>query len=66
MLGWLVEEEGIEPYVPVIDNSRRNDGTFSREDLAYDPQKDAYTCPGGKRDAPIPVSRRASLLPTFA
>lgn len=49
MLGWLVEEEGIEPYIPVIDKSQRNDGTFSREDFAYDPQQDAYTCPGGKQ-----------------
>jgi hypothetical protein len=23
MLGWLVEEEGIEPYIPVIDKSER-------------------------------------------
>jgi transposase len=49
MLGWLVEEEGIEPYIPVIDKSERKDGTFSRDDFAYDHDSDSYTCPGGKR-----------------
>lgn len=48
MLGWLVEEEGIEPYIPVIDKSERKDGTFSRDDFAYDHESDNYTCPNGK------------------
>ena len=49
MLGWLVEDEGIEPYIPVIDKSERKDGTFSRDDFSYDRETDAYTCPGGKQ-----------------
>lgn len=48
MLGWLVEERGIEPHIPVIDKSKRTDGTFSREDFAYDHRTDAYICPAGK------------------
>ncbi len=48
MLGWLVHERGIEPHVPVFDKSKRNDGTFSREDFSYDHQGDVYFCPGGK------------------
>ena len=48
MLGWLVDEEGIEPYIPVIDKSERKDGTFSRGDFTYDHEADSYTCPGGK------------------
>jgi len=55
-LGWLVESEGIEPHIPVIDKSRRKDGTFSREDFAYDRETDSYACPHGKRLLP---SRRA-------
>jgi transposase len=47
-LGWLVESEGIEPHIPVIDKSQRKDGTFSREDFTYDRETDSYTCPGGK------------------
>ena len=39
---------GIEPHVPVIDKSKRSDGTFSRSDFEYDSERDVYTCPGGK------------------
>ena len=28
MLHWLVDEQKIEPHVPVIDKSERQDGTF--------------------------------------
>ena len=48
MLAWLVHERGIEPHVPVFDKSARKDGTFSRDEFAFDHQGDAYTCPGGK------------------
>jgi transposase len=48
MLGWLVYEYGIEPHIPVIDKSKRDDGTFSREDFHYDLEEDRYICPGGK------------------
>jgi transposase len=48
MLGWLVDERGIEPHVKVFDKSERTDGTFSRSDFAYDPEGDLYVCPGGK------------------
>jgi transposase len=47
MLGWLVGK-GIEPHIPVIDKSERRDGTFSNAEFRYDPERDAYTCPGGK------------------
>ena len=46
-LGWLVKEKGIAPHIPVIDKSKREDGTFSREDFAYDNQRDCYVCPTG-------------------
>ena len=49
MLNWLVEEKGIAPHIPVIDKSKRDDGTFSRSDFRYDPTHDVYHCPGGKR-----------------
>ena len=48
MLGWLVNERAIEPHIPVFDKSGRADGTFSREDFAYDQQSDVYICPAGK------------------
>src|SRR5690348_3616215 len=48
MLNWLVEEKQIAPHIPVLDRSKRDDGTFSREDFRYDESTDTYTCPGGK------------------
>lgn len=48
MLGWLVEDQGIEPHVTVFDKSERDDGTFSRSDVSYDHKRDIYLCPAGK------------------
>ncbi len=48
MLGWLVEDKGIEPHIPVIDKSGRDDGTFSRDDFTYDRARDVYVCPEGE------------------
>ena len=35
-LAWLVDDQGIEPHIPVFDKSGRQDGTFSRADFAFD------------------------------
>jgi len=48
MLNWLVEEKQIAPHIPVFDRSKREDGTFSREDFRYDEATDTYTCPAEK------------------
>jgi Transposase DDE domain len=48
MLDWLVEDQGIEPHIPVFDKSQRTDGTFSRDDFTYDHTSDTYCCPAGK------------------
>jgi hypothetical protein len=42
-LDWLVNEQGIAPNVPVIDKSKRDNRTFSREDFIYDEVRDIYT-----------------------
>jgi hypothetical protein len=47
-LHWLVNDKKIAPHIPVIDKSKREDGTFSREDFAFDRERDIYTCPAGK------------------
>jgi len=49
MLAWLVDERQIEPHIPVFDKSERRDGTFSRDDFAFDPEADVYTCPAGQQ-----------------
>jgi transposase len=48
MLGWLVDQHGIEPHVTVFDKSARRDGTFARDAFTYDHERDVYLCPGGK------------------
>jgi len=77
-LNWLVNEKGISPHIPVIDKSKREDGTFSREDFTFDKARDIYTCPAGKMltttgtvstdhamrsIAPVPVCRACPLKP---
>jgi transposase len=49
MLNWLAAGKQITPHIPVLDKSRRQDGTFSRDDFRYDPRADVYQCPGGKQ-----------------
>jgi hypothetical protein len=47
-LNWIVNEKEIEPHIPVIDKSKREDGTFSREDFRFDEEQNIYICPAGK------------------
>ena len=47
-LDWVVNEKKIKPHIPVIDKSKREDGTFSREDFRFDEERNIYICPAGK------------------
>ena len=47
-LAWMVNDQGIEPHVPVWDKGERTDGTFSRSDFVFDEESDSHTCPNGK------------------
>jgi transposase len=47
-LNWLVNDKDIAPHIPVIDKSKREDGTFSREDFIFDKERNVYVCPAGK------------------
>jgi len=47
-LNWLVQDKDIAPHIPVIDKSKREDGTFSRDDFTFDKERNVYTCPAGK------------------
>jgi transposase len=47
-LNWIVNEKKIAPHIPVIDKSKREDGTFSREDFRFDKERNIYICPAGK------------------
>jgi len=47
-LNWIVNEKKIVPHIPVIDKSKREDGTFSRKDFRFDRERNIYICPAGK------------------
>ena len=38
----------ITPHIPVIDKSKREDGSLSREDFTFDKERNVYVCPNGK------------------
>jgi len=40
-------DRNITPHVPVWDKSARADGTFSRADFVFEPERNVYICPGG-------------------
>lgn len=48
MLGWMIEEKGIAPHIPVFDKTERKDGTFQRDAFQWYEVADVYHCPGGK------------------
>jgi hypothetical protein len=47
-LNWLVNKKQIAPHIPVIDKSKREDGTFSREDFTFHKEGNVYICPAFK------------------
>jgi hypothetical protein len=62
MVGWLVDERGIEPHVNLIDKAERTDGTFSREPTSHSIEK------GTSMSAPAAKSSRntTALSPSLA
>jgi len=44
-LNWLVNEAKIAPHIPVVDKSKREDGTFSRVDFTFNKERDAVRAP---------------------
>ena len=44
----MVNEAKIAPHIPVVDKSKRDDGTFSRDDFSFDKERNVYICPAGK------------------
>jgi hypothetical protein len=48
MVGWLVDERGIEPHVKLTDKSERKDGTFSRGEFASILEATSISAPAAK------------------
>ena len=47
-LVWLTLKRQILPFIPAFDNSKGDDGTWSRSDFTWDEENDRYICPEGK------------------
>ena len=65
-LNWLVNEAKIAPHIPVVDKSKREDGTFSREDFTFDKKRNVYLCPAGNGATVATTGRRRPLLRPLA
>ncbi len=48
MMGQRRVEQAALFYEFSLERHSRTDGTFSREEFAYDAKRDIYICPGGK------------------
>ena len=65
MLNWLVNEHGIEPHIPGFDKSQHADGTFSRDEFAYDHKRDCCreeTQAAAKNRVPRPLVDRNGMM----
>jgi hypothetical protein len=60
MLNWMVNEQGIEPHVPIFDRTQRHDGTLSSSDFQWNEQANEYRCPQGNA---LQANRRAFKNP---
>ena len=47
-LGWMVNQQAIEPHVPVWDKTKRKDDTFSSSEFQWHAQANEYRCPQGQ------------------
>src|SRR5258706_1132503 len=47
-LNWLVKAKDIDPHIPGIDNSKREEATFSREGLTFDKDRNGDICPANQ------------------
>lgn len=48
MLEWLVNGKKIDPYIPVVEHSERQDGTFCSNEFRWNQEAEEYRCPGNK------------------
>ncbi len=65
MTGWLMRR-GIEPHIPLLDREHQTNGFFTRADFTFDPQTNAFTCPGGKSLKSTGLVRDDGTVPYWA
>jgi Transposase DDE domain len=57
---------GIEPHIPLLDREHQTNGFFTRADFTFDPQANAFTCPGGKQLRSTGLVRDDGTVPYWA
>jgi hypothetical protein len=65
MIGWLTRRR-IEPHIPLLDREHQTKGFLTRADFSFDPQANAFTCPGGKQLKSSGLVREDGTVPYFA
>ena len=65
MIGWLMRR-GIEPHIPLLDREHQTNGFFTRADFTFDPQANAFSCPGGKQLRSTGLVRDDGTVPYWA
>ena len=65
MIGWLMRR-GIEPHIPLLDREHQTNGFFTRADFTFDPQANAFSCPGGKQLRSTGLARDDGTVPYWA
>ena len=62
MIGWLVDERGIEPHVKLMDKVSERHGRepSPAATSAFDPQGNLYVCPAGKELTEICIAHSPS------
>jgi transposase len=65
MIAWLMRR-GIEPHIPLLDREHQTNGFFTRANFTFDPQTNAFTCPGGKQLRSTGLVRDDGTVPYWA
>jgi hypothetical protein len=62
LLKWLWDK-GVAPHVPVWDKSKQTGGRFTKEDFAFDRDRNVYICPAGAELTHSGVVDQGRILP---
>jgi transposase len=62
LLKWLWDR-GITPHVPVWDKSKQTGGRFTKEDFAFDRDRNVYICPAGAELTHSGIIDQGRILP---
>jgi hypothetical protein len=65
MIKWLMQRH-IEPHIPLLDREHQTKGFFTRAELSFNAEANAFTCPHGKRLKSNGLVRDDGTVPYWA